>query len=94
MTATPHDREYCKLSIVAQASAQMKLALPKEDLQPYKEHFHPQGTGSEVVERKGKQRPPGSPFVGLHVNPLKDPVRLSEGFVPEIRLNAQIAADN
>ncbi|KAL5523855.1 hypothetical protein ACEPAG_8028 [Sanghuangporus baumii] len=74
MSATNTDTEYCKLSVVAQAAASITPAIPREELQPYKDHFHPLGVGKEVVERKGNKRPAGSPYVAVQVDPLQEQV--------------------
>ncbi|OCB86899.1 S-adenosyl-L-methionine-dependent methyltransferase [Sanghuangporus baumii] len=74
MTATNVKTEYCKLSVVAQAAASIKPAISREELQPYKDHFHPLGSGSEVVERKGSKRPAGAPYVAIQVNALQEQV--------------------
>ncbi|KAL5507205.1 hypothetical protein ACEPAH_6661 [Sanghuangporus vaninii] len=74
MTATNMKTEYCKLSVVAQAAASIKPVISREKLQPYKDHFHPLGSGSEIVERKGSKRPAGAPYVAIQVNALQEQV--------------------
>ena len=64
--------EYCKLSVVANAVTSVKEAIPWDDLQPYKSHFHPAPQRTESVYKRA--RPPGAPLAALQVIPSADQV--------------------
>ena len=66
----------CKLSVIAEASADLSLTLPAERLVPYDEHFHP--TIVKIAKQAGPRRPDvrklGHPMVGVNVLPHEDQI--------------------
>lgn len=66
----------CKVSVIAQAAAELSEAVPHESLQPFQDHFHPtvpkQG---EVANWQGlDERRTGNPMSAITVIPLQHQV--------------------
>ena len=75
----------CKLSVIAQATADLQECVDPEVLKPYKEHFHPElvyGTGpnanANVRGRYLEPRKLGTPHTAITVLPLKRQVKSLE----------------
>ncbi|KAI0320776.1 S-adenosyl-L-methionine-dependent methyltransferase [Amylostereum chailletii] len=63
--------ERCKLSVIAEATADIRLALPSELLQPFDDHFHPTRTAYNQLAdtRKPEARRLGTPYVAATIVP-------------------------
>lgn len=66
----------CKVSVMAQAAAELSEAVPYDSLQPFQDHFHPvipkQG---EINHRQGlNERRTGNPMSAISVIPLQNQV--------------------
>ena len=64
MISRPGSSQYCRLSVVAQASTEVEEAIPTEALLPYKDHFFP-------PFRENRE----APMAAANIYPLRDPVR-------------------
>ncbi|KAI9461235.1 S-adenosyl-L-methionine-dependent methyltransferase [Lactarius psammicola] len=71
ISAPPKGADRCKLSVIAEASADFSPSLPPESLSPFIEHFHPATNGfrigGSVLRPETRQR--GSPFLAVNVVP-------------------------
>ena len=73
-TATVTDSKVrCKLSVIAQALAELREAVDPKVLAPYPDVFWPPPSGQG--DRKGVARPLGRPCSAVTITPKKDPVR-------------------
>lgn len=69
MSAKLSDGARCKLTVIAEATAECKVALDPNSMAPYDDHFHP------IVARVGHtystpdNRRIGAPFVAITVEP-------------------------
>jgi transcription factor 1 len=65
----------CKVSVMAQAAAEMSEAVPYDTLQPFHDHFHPAVPKQEELKVSGLDgRRTGNPMSAITVIPLKDQV--------------------
>ena len=73
-SAGPTQRARCKLSVIADASAELSLSLPAEKLFPYEDHFHPILPKLTNTKRTTKieARKMGHPMVGVNVLPHEE----------------------
>jgi transcription factor 1 len=62
----------CKLSVIADATAELSLTLPQERLLPYVEHFHPLVHTAGKPSKKPVGRKVGHPMVGVSILPHED----------------------
>ncbi|KAI0958757.1 hypothetical protein AcV7_004477 [Taiwanofungus camphoratus] len=72
LSAKPHTRHRCKVSVIAEATATSELSLPPKSLLPYDDHFHPVTAKSGVSERRPESRRPGHPLVSINIVPHAD----------------------
>ncbi|KAF8627810.1 hypothetical protein AX15_004235 [Amanita polypyramis BW_CC] len=74
ISASINAPERCKLTIVAEATADCSYAVPPESLLPYELHFHPMRPSVPTATdgRKHNTRRVGNPFQGVNVIPLED----------------------
>ncbi|KZT71045.1 S-adenosyl-L-methionine-dependent methyltransferase [Daedalea quercina L-15889] len=72
IASSPSKQTRCKLSVIAEATAQCRYAMDRALLQPYETHFHP------VVMRSSSKKSPvrkvGYPFVALNIIPHADQI--------------------
>ncbi|KAF8658323.1 hypothetical protein AX16_002091 [Volvariella volvacea WC 439] len=74
VSASSESKTRCKLSVIAEATANYSEAVPYESLQPYEDHFHPARPSlSTPVEKKANKRP-GNPFQAINIIPLENQV--------------------
>jgi mitochondrial transcription factor 1 len=67
----------CKVSVIAQAVADIQPALPAYKLKPYEEHFHPIPSlqvMAKMNELRSEAKRAGHPHVALNVVPLEKPL--------------------
>ncbi|THH15037.1 hypothetical protein EW146_g5377 [Bondarzewia mesenterica] len=72
ISASPTDRERCKLSVIAEVAANCSLSLSSNSLLPYNDHFHPTRVNSGAHDRRPENRRLGHPLVGVNMVPLKE----------------------
>ena len=65
----------CKVSVVAEATAQTEYALPPSKLLPYDDHFHPRTRGPGAQSSRPESRRLGHPLVAANVIPYEKQVR-------------------
>jgi transcription factor 1 len=70
-SAGPLDPARCKVSVIAEAVAESKYALPGDDLQPYENHFHPPGSGATSTKRTDNRKK-GAAMSALTITPRAD----------------------
>jgi len=70
-SATLEEAIRCKLTIIAEATAQCKMALGPDKMLPYDDHFHPTVSKSAHVGHMTDNRRIGTPFVAVEIKPLK-----------------------
>lgn len=68
-SAGPTDSARCKLSVIADASAELALNLSPGKLLPYEEHFHPTASKAGKPSRQPDSRKIGHPMVGINLLP-------------------------
>ncbi|KAF9643790.1 S-adenosyl-L-methionine-dependent methyltransferase [Thelephora ganbajun] len=75
-SASPTQSARCKLSVIAEASAELSLNLPIGRLLPYDDHFHPTvpKTASLVASGRPEVRKLGHPMVGVNLLPHEEQV--------------------
>lgn len=80
ISSTPHRSTRCKLSVVAEATADCHYSVDRELLAPYDDHFHP--TVKRVSSNKPEHRRLGQPFVAVNMVPHADQVSMMLPFQP------------
>jgi transcription factor 1 len=77
VTATVNDPSTrCKVSVMAEAVAEMSHAVSPEVLAPYPDHWHPIPSQiSQNMTRRAQNRKVGQPMVALTLNPRAEQVR-------------------
>ena len=83
MTAGPGTRKRCKLSVIAEASAEIQSAFDPAVVAPYGDHFYPPPA---VGKRATSNRRPGQPMYGITAVPYIDQVRLAALWEEGLRL--------
>lgn len=83
-SATLEEAIRCKLTIIAEATAECKMALSPDKMLPYDDHFHPTVSKSAHVGHMTDNRRIGTPFVAVEIKPLKRQVR---GFVRSVLID-------
>jgi transcription factor 1 len=74
MAAPPGDINRCKLTIIAEATAEQNLAVPVEELMPYVDHWHPlPSIGNTSTTKRIDHRKIGAPVVAVNITPLARP---------------------
>lgn len=73
-SAGPTESARCKLSVIAEASAELSLNLPAKRLLPYDEHFHPMMAKVTKQSSKPEVRRLGHPMVGVNVLPHEEQI--------------------
>jgi len=71
ISAPPGSSRRCKLSVIAEATANCKLSTSPKSLLPYDDHFHPV-TSRYISDRRPETRRPGYPLVSMNVIPYED----------------------
>ncbi|KAJ1299783.1 hypothetical protein OPQ81_011999 [Rhizoctonia solani] len=89
----PQKAARCKLTLVAEATADITPAVPKEALDDYDKYFWPKSE----LSVGGKKKTPlprriGQPFVAVNIDPLAEGSILPRDEVRELRVD-QVAAD-
>ncbi|EIM83080.1 S-adenosyl-L-methionine-dependent methyltransferase [Stereum hirsutum FP-91666 SS1] len=75
VSAPPGSQQRCKLSVIAEATAEFSLSLPPEDLLPYNAHWHPTaGAPSATQKAKPESRKLGHPLVSVNITPMKEQI--------------------
>ncbi|KIM45436.1 hypothetical protein M413DRAFT_442113 [Hebeloma cylindrosporum] len=76
MSALPGEMTRCKVSVMAQATAEIAEALPFHQLQPYGDHFHPVRLTETEQPKEGHLKPKGfgSPHAAFTATPRVDQV--------------------
>ena len=65
----------CKVSVMAQAAADLSEVVPYDTLQPFQDHFHPTVPKHDDMKGHGLDgRRTGNPMSAITVIPLKDQV--------------------
>jgi len=72
ISAQPGNVQRCKLSVIAEATAQSRLSLDPISLLPYDDHFHPPSPRSIGSDRRSENRRPGHPLVALNIIPHEE----------------------
>jgi mitochondrial transcription factor 1 len=72
--AVGKERARCKVSVVAQAVAECKEAVPYDALQPYDDHFYPLRGINQTHSTVKKTRTVGNPYTTLHAVPHHEQV--------------------
>jgi len=71
ITSPPGKSTRCKLSVIADATADCLTAMDRELLQPYDDHFHPMSS-RQTSNKKPATRQLGYPFVAVNMIPHAD----------------------
>jgi len=76
LSATALDPARCKLSVIAQSTADLSLSVPSSQLLPYDMHFHPTIPKFYhfTAARKSENRKLGHPMQAINILPLEDTV--------------------
>lgn len=75
----------CKVSVVAEATAQTEYALPPSKLLPYDDHFHPRTRGPGAQSSRPESRRLGHPLIAANVIPYENQVRMDSAAVVIVR---------
>lgn len=72
ISSPPHRSTRCKLSVIAEATADCHYSMDRNLLHPYDDHFHP--IVKRTTTKKPEHRRLGYPFVAVNLVPHADQV--------------------
>ncbi|KAF8601705.1 S-adenosyl-L-methionine-dependent methyltransferase [Ceratobasidium sp. AG-I] len=92
ITSPPYRSSRCKLTLVAEATANISLAMPAHALDNYNKLFFPKREQTGVKKKVPLPRQIGQPFVALNVDPLAEGPIMSRTEANELLSRAVINA--